>query len=198
MNKLARIFCLAGYYYFARFLPEHSLPRGAMWAKLRILFCRPLLKHCGTNVHINRLAHFGKGHELSIGDNSSLGINARLVGPVNIGNNVGMAHNVFITASGRNFDDTEVPLIFQGKRPDIPVIIEDDCVIFAEAIILPGVTVHSGSVIGAAAVVSKDVPPNSIVAGNPARVVKFRIPPDPGTDFKGMTPIACALPKPAE
>jgi maltose O-acetyltransferase len=159
-----------------------------MWAKLRIFFCRPLLRHCGRNVHINRLAHFGKGHELSIGDNSSLGINARIVGDVTIGNNVGMAHNVFITASARYFDDTEVPLIYQGKKPDAPVVIEDNCVIFAEVIILPGVTIHSGTVVGAAAVVSRDVPPNSIVAGNPA----------PDADFTGMTPIACALPKPAE
>src|ERR1022692_3366992 len=55
-----------------------------------------------------------------------------------------------------------------------PVIIADDVWIGARAIILPGVTVGSGSIIGAGAVVSKDVPPGAVVVGNPARIVRNR------------------------
>ncbi|MEV7663036.1 DapH/DapD/GlmU-related protein [Paenarthrobacter sp. NPDC089316] len=54
------------------------------------------------------------------------------------------------------------------------VVIEDDVWIGARAIILPGVRVGRGSVVAAAAVVTKSVPPFSVVAGNPARVVKSR------------------------
>lgn len=194
MKKLKRIFFLVAYYYFARLLPEHQMPRGMLFAKLREWTARPLLRHCGKNVGINRNAHFGRGDQFSLGDNSSLGYNARIVGDVSLGNDVGLAHNVFITASGRKFDGTDMPIVFQGKTEDDPVVVEDNCIIFAEVIILPGVRIHSGSVIGAGAVVSRDVPPNSIVAGNPARVVKFRVAPPPGADYTGMTPIACKMP----
>ena len=53
-----------------------------------------------------------------------------------------------------------------------PITIKDNCFIGWHAIILPGVTIHENCVIGAGAVVSKDIPPNSVVAGNPARIIK--------------------------
>ena len=52
-----------------------------------------------------------------------------------------------------------------------PTIIEDDCFIGVGAIVLMGVTIGKGSIVGAGAVVTKDVQPNSVVAGNPARVI---------------------------
>jgi maltose O-acetyltransferase len=197
MNTLIRLVCLALYYYGARFLPEHSMPRGMIWCRIRVFLCRRFLRHCGKGVQINRGAHFGKGDEFSMGDYSSLGINARIIGPVTFGNYVSTAQDVFVTTSNREFSGTDKPMMFQGKRPDKPVVIEDDCIIFANAIILPGVTIHTGCIIGAAAVVAKDVPPNSVVAGNPAQVVRFRVPPPPDYDFSGMIPIACEIPKPA-
>jgi maltose O-acetyltransferase len=51
-------------------------------------------------------------------------------------------------------------------------VIEDDVWIGANAIILKGVTIGARSIVGAGAVVSRDVPPDCVVAGNPARVVK--------------------------
>jgi len=59
-----------------------------------------------------------------------------------------------------------------GQRSMIqPVTIEDDCFVGTGAIVLMGVTVGKGSIVGAGAVVASDVPPGSVVAGNPARVV---------------------------
>ena len=52
-----------------------------------------------------------------------------------------------------------------------PVIIEDDCFIGYQSIILMGITIGKGSIVGAGAVVTKDVPPGSVVAGNPAKVI---------------------------
>ncbi len=52
-----------------------------------------------------------------------------------------------------------------------PVVIEDNCFIGYQAIILMGVTVGEGSIVGAGAVVTHNVPPNSVVAGNPARII---------------------------
>ncbi len=54
------------------------------------------------------------------------------------------------------------------------VIIENDVWIGTDAIILSGVRIGNGAVIGARAVVSKDVPPYAIVAGNPARIIRYR------------------------
>jgi acetyltransferase-like isoleucine patch superfamily enzyme len=64
-------------------------------------------------------------------------------------------------------------LLDRSKRPaSQPVVIEDDVWIGAKASIMPGVTIGRGSVVGTAAVVTKDVPPFSVVAGVPARIVK--------------------------
>ncbi len=53
-----------------------------------------------------------------------------------------------------------------------PVVIEDEVWIGFNALILPGVTVHTRSIVGAGAVVTRDVPPETIVVGNPARVLR--------------------------
>lgn len=62
----------------------------------------------------------------------------------------------------------------QGWADEKPVVIEDDVWIGLRVTILPGVTIGKGSVIGASAVVTKSVPPYSVVAGNPAKIVKTR------------------------
>lgn len=198
MNGLMRKVYLLLYYGIAKQMPEHSMPRGKMWMQLRGWLTKKLLRHCGVNVSVNKGVHFGNGTTVSLGDNSSLGINARLIGDVSIGNNVGMAHNVFMSSNDREIMRQDMLLIYQGKRPDRPVVIEDDCIVFANAIILAGVRVHSGTIIGAGAVVTKDVPPNSVVAGNPARVVKWRIPPPPDADYSKMTPVTAKLAPPKE
>ncbi|MBU8906770.1 2,3,4,5-tetrahydropyridine-2,6-dicarboxylate N-acetyltransferase [Desertibacillus haloalkaliphilus] len=53
-----------------------------------------------------------------------------------------------------------------------PVIVEDDVVVGANCVILEGVTVGKGAVVAAGAIVTEDVPPNTVVAGTPARVIK--------------------------
>jgi maltose O-acetyltransferase len=62
----------------------------------------------------------------------------------------------------------------QGETEVLPVIIEDDVWLGARVLLLPGARVGSGSVIGAGAVVSGEIPPMSVAVGNPARVVKRR------------------------
>ena len=62
----------------------------------------------------------------------------------------------------------------QGYKEYPPVRIEDDVWIGARAIILAGITIGKGAIIGAGAVVTKDVSPYAICVGNPARVIKYR------------------------
>lgn len=70
--------------------------------------------------------------------------------------------------------DTKIPMWRQASSPIQPIIIEDDVWLGARVIILPGVRVGTGSVIGAGSVVTRDVVPYSIAAGNPARVIRSR------------------------
>ncbi|HNR32953.1 MAG TPA: acyltransferase [Candidatus Hydrogenedentes bacterium] len=190
LSRVKRLICLALYYGFTRHLPEHSLPRGKLWLLLRRWTAGPTLRHCGKEVHINRGAHFGNGAALSLGDYSSMGFNTRIIGDVTIGSYVGIAQEVFITAYGRQLSRVDMPMALQGKIPDDPVVIEDDVIIFARVIILPGVRVRSGSVIAAGTVVTRDVPPFAVIAGNPARVVKWRKPPRPEWIEGHVTPLA--------
>lgn len=79
---------------------------------------------------------------------------------------------VHIYTSNHEFTDPEKPIFSQGHKPIKPVIICKGSWIGANAIILPGVTVGKNSVIGAGSVVTKDVPPFTVVAGQPANIIK--------------------------
>lgn len=80
---------------------------------------------------------------------------------------------VMLTATVHNFDDIHKPMQVQGLASR-SVSIEDDVWIGGHSIILPGVTVGRGSIVAAGAVITKDVPPFTIVGGNPARIIKRR------------------------
>ena len=91
-----------------------------------------------------------------------------LSSPVKIGNRVGIGHHVNVMTDTHDIGPSYARL---GPRRSWPVTIEDGAWICAGCIILPGVTIGRGSVVSAGSVVTRDVPPNAMVAGNPARVV---------------------------
>ena len=113
--------------------------------------------------------------KLTIGDDVSLGKSAMLVciGGVTIGNQVMVAHGSQIISAGHRIPEAGESMRFSGL--DVaPVVIEDGAWIGGGAIILPGVTVGRGAVIAAGAVVTKDVEPDSIVAGVPGIAIGSR------------------------
>lgn len=85
-----------------------------------------------------------------------------------------MGPEVFIYTQNHSFDKIDVNIDQQGWSDEEPVIIEDNVWIGSRVTILPGVTIGTGCIIGASAVVTKSMPPFSVVAGNPAKVVKNR------------------------
>lgn len=166
---------LAVYWLVAKQLPASTSPGGKIWRFIRASVASPLFAQAGSSINVEHGASFGRGDKIIIGDRSGIGINARLDGPVRIGKDVMMGPEVMIYAHGHAFDDVTTPMIEQGFSEAAEVVIEDDVWIGARAILLPGVRIGTGSVVGASAVVTKSVAPYSVVAGNPARVVKTRV-----------------------
>ncbi|MEX2511826.1 MAG: acyltransferase [Cyclobacteriaceae bacterium] len=115
------------------------------------------------------------GVGLKVGNNSSIGPYAYIgcSGYIEIGNNVMMSPRVSIYSENHIFEDTQSPMIDQGVKRSF-VKVEDDCWIAANVVILPGVTIGRGAVLAAGSIVTRDVPPYSVVAGNPAKVIKTR------------------------
>ena len=108
---------------------------------------------------------------MNIGDHTRIGLHNTIIGPVVIGSHVNLAQGITITALNHIFSDPQKRIDEQGVSTD-QVIIEDDTWIGANAVILPGVTIGRHSVIAAGAVVTKDIPPHSLAAGIPAKIIK--------------------------
>ena len=152
----------------------------------------------GDNVEINALSLSG----IQLGDNVSIlrntiiectGVIRNLGEGLIIGNNVGIAQNCFIQVRGtvvmgndimfgpgvsifsedHGFTDTTIPMI---EQPEFRkgVIIEDDVWVGSRAVILGGVTIGRGSIIAAGSIVKSSVPPYSIVAGVPGKIIRSR------------------------
>lgn len=109
--------------------------------------------------------------DVVIGDYTRVGLHNTIIGPVTIGSHVNLAQGITVTALNHNFDNPKLRIDEQGVST-LPVVIEDDVWIGANAVILPGVTIGRHSVVAAGAVVTRNVPAGSVVAGVPATVKK--------------------------
>ncbi len=116
------------------------------------------------------------GEGLEIGNNVGISQNCfiQIRGKVSIGNNVIFGPGVSIFSENHIFEDLDIPINLQGVNRK-GVEIQDGVWIGTRAIILDGVVVGKNSIIAAGSVVNKDVEPNSIVGGVPAKLIKMRI-----------------------
>lgn len=98
-----------------------------------------------------------------------------MIGPkVSIGTYTMIGPNVSIVGGDHKFDVPGIPIIFAG-RPELPeTLIESDVWVGCGSIIIAGCRIGRGAIVAAGAVVTKDVPPYTIVAGVPAKVIKNR------------------------
>lgn len=136
-------------------------------------FCGKLmLAHCGKKVNIERNAQFSP--KVSLGDYSGIGVNAKIYGSCVIGNYVMMGEDVTVITRNHKHDRTDIPMMEQGFEAEKTVYIGNDVWIGDKVVLLSGVHIGDGCIIGAGAVVTHDIPPYTIAAGVPAKVIKSR------------------------
>jgi len=142
-------------------------------ATLSILFRRlvagRLFKKCGIGFIAEENARFNFGQNIEIGDfvffNRGVFIDSK--GGVTVGNHVALAEDVRVFTHSHS-ESSHIERIYK------PVVIGDHAKIYTGAVILPGVTIGEQAIVATHAVVTKDVPPNMLVAGSPARIVRER------------------------
>jgi maltose O-acetyltransferase len=122
----------------------------------------------GSSIHWH--AEFYAPERITIGGGTTIGDTAFLDGRsgLSIGDNVNLGSHVSVYTRQHEVDSPYFAEV------GAPVVIEDYAWVASHAIVLPGVTIGEGAVVAAAAVVSRDVAPYAVVAGNPARHVRNR------------------------
>ena len=125
----------------------------------------------GNRSQIHRKVRFFHIGKLEIGHDSCINFSCYLDNRrgIYIGNNVGIAHNTKIYTLGHDIEDSYF------KTKGAPVYIQDNSFIFANCLIMPGVTIGEGSIILPGSVIVKDTQPFTIWGGNPARLIKYRM-----------------------
>lgn len=166
--------------------------RPRLWVKW---FINPLLFHHGrkiiirhnTVMNVSPINKFRLGNrsiieeytvvdngvgDVLIGEDSLVGLRNTIIGPVEIGNHVILAQNVVLSGLNHSYEDISTPIHLQGVVTK-KITIEDGVWIAANSIIMAGVNIGKNSVIAGGSVVTKDVPPFTVVAGNPAKTIKI-------------------------
>lgn len=125
-------------------------------------------KHC--SIYAN--THIWAPWNLTLGDYVAIGPGVELyaVNKISIGSVVTISQRAFLCTASHDITRLDRPLTH------LPITIHDGAWICAQAFVGPGVTVGEGAIVAARAVVTRDVPPWAIVAGNPARIVGWRKP----------------------
>ena len=134
------------------------------------------LKRRGKGVKISPTVFFKYPEQIEIGDHSFINhlcsVWASPGGPITIGNNVLLGPCASIFSSNHGTARSE--LIRDQPGQDAPIEIGDDVWLGANVVVTAGVSIGNGAVVGAGAVVTTDLPPMSISAGVPARVIGYR------------------------
>ena len=150
------------------------LSGGGIAKCMRAFCCRHIFEYCGKNVNIERGVSFGKGDKVRLGNNSGIGINARIKRNTIIGDYVMMGPNFVVQESRHSFDRTDIPMGLQPTLPPQQVVIEDDVWLGADVMVVGNRTISKGSIIAARTVVVKNFPSYSIIGGNPSRLIRNR------------------------
>ena len=164
-----------------------SYPDSSIGSRIRKNYWTKRLRNCGVKSVFQRGSGIGFPEIIDIGDNFLLGHNALITAGhsegIFIGDYVQIARGTFLHASNHNIDDINIPIMQQGtssakidfNNKIYSIVIKDDVWIGSKCILLSGTYLEKGCVVSAGSVVSGKFDPYSVIAGNPARVIKKRI-----------------------
>lgn len=150
---------------------EYNQLRPSQFAQ-REKMLKEILGKAGKNICIEQPFHCDYGCNIEIGDNFFGNYHLVIldVAKVTIGNNVMCGPNVGIYTAGHPIHPQSRN---SGYEYGIPVVIKDNVWIGANAVINPGVTIGDNVVIASGSIVTKDVPDNAVVGGNPAKILRM-------------------------
>lgn len=169
LNKIKYII----YYSIIQHLPHSRYL--SLFNKIRCWYVCNILKLMKNhkNNFFEHNIYIGFKNSVTIGQYCHINENVFIQSAI-IGSHVMIAPNVSILKSSHNFKFTDIPMIKQGESEGLAPIICDDVWIGRNAVILPGIKIGKGSIIGAGAIVTKNVEEYSIVGGVPAKLIKKR------------------------
>ena len=170
MNRVRQSLCRRLYYGIGIKLKSSVQSRRAQ--NIRYWLASRFIEKCGVHVNFEHGARVNP--ELSIGDYSGVGVNCLVSGRAYIGSHVMMGPDCIMYSYSHAHDRLDITMDQQGFEKPTPIHIGDDVWIGARVIILPGVNIGSHCIIGAGAVVTKDVPDYAVVGGVPAKVIRYR------------------------
>ena len=113
MGKISFALSYIAYYFLARHMPGSDVPYSMGSKKFRAFLVRRMFASVGRNVNIEHGAFFASGRDIEIGDNSGLGLNCRVAGPLSIGNDVMMAPGVSIYTQNHETENIYRPMRLQ-------------------------------------------------------------------------------------
>ena len=153
----------------------HRRTSGYLGLVIRYALLKNLANSVGDNVSIQPDVYLFNLENLSIGNNVSIHSMSYIdsIGGITIGNVVSIAHGTSLISFNHKFAELGLPIKDQGIEL-CPIRIESNVWIGAKANILGGIIIGEGSIIGAGAVVTKNVKENSVFGGNPAHIIKMR------------------------
>lgn len=150
---------------------------GSLLRALLVGYYRMRLGRVGRNFRIGIGSVILNPKTVHIGDDVFFGPGTYISSPttIEIGNRVMFGPQVMLIGGDHDLDNSDVSLRFAPAPPKPPpIVIEDDAWLASRVIVLKAVRIGRGAVIGAGSVVTRNVPPMVICAGNPARVIRER------------------------
>lgn len=168
------------FYFFSKRIGPDMLFTHWMLHSTRLgrILCRAKFRNFGENSYVRPHVTCVSTEKISIGNNVTLRPFTMLFAEgfdkinIEIYDNVLIGSGVHIYVANHEFRDVGKLIIDQGHSISKKVVVKEGAWLGANAIILPGVTIGRNSVVGAGSIVTKDVPDYTVVAGNPAKIIK--------------------------
>ena len=155
--------------------PAAALPD--LGIKVRRLLAKRIMRRVGEGVTFHHDVFILSGRNLELGDGVFVnrGVTLDDRAPIVVGDHTMISANVIVMTHGHVLDDFSVP-VSEGGRTTAPIHIGSNCVLGYGAVVMPGVTIGDRAVVASNSVVTKDVPPRTVVGGVPAKPIKELVP----------------------